>query len=491
MAPRFLVLLTLLSAITGAGIKAQDVDSSYMVIEDSSYFVVKGKILNPGFDQWELCLTTYFNNDVWQIPVTSGGFFAKRIPIRGIQDVYLYLNDDTITINAFPGDTIELYWDDKDFKSTFKIGSNNPMRNKDLQMNLKLYKTFREPFSNLSEKLWERKDETDSARFSWINAFCNQMLECIISDSGNHTETTPKFLTDAYYSCMNLLWGNNMAGHISLMINEDSVNRNHSREVSRMLEDGLDNRMISYLNFSRSAQYRVFLEYYAVHNTGLSPEQISQKPLINQYRRCIANVGACVIRDWLVTTTLMRGYEFYPYDDCETVYQDFIGRCNTAIFKDSLINFHDFVRHFKPGELAPDFVLKDTLDHDVSLSDFRGKVVYIDFWGVGCAPCRSDISRYVPQLHEKYKGKDVVFINICVDSDVKTWKKGLSDLKLEGINLIAEGWDDNPVCKSFNIHAIPHYIILDRDGKYVSYNGASPWKLIENTTNELDQALQE
>ena len=39
------------------------------------------------------------------------------------------------------------------------------------------------------------------------------------------------------------------------------------------------------------------------------------------------------------------------------------------------------------------------------------------------------------KLHEKYAGKDIVFINICVDVDEKTWKKTLTEIKLDGVNL--------------------------------------------------------
>jgi peroxiredoxin len=491
MKPKFLILLALISSMAGGNLKSQIEDSSYVVIEDSSYFVVKGKVMNAGGDLWELCSTTYFNNDVWKVPISGGGTFAKRIPIRGIQDVYLYLNDDAITINAFPGDTIELYWDERDFINTFKIGSNNPMRNTDLQMNLKLYKAFRESSLALRDTLHDQKHVADSLKFSWINDYLNQTLKFILADSGCFTQTTAKFITDTYYSCLTLLRSNNLFGQFSLKINDDMVNPGHSNEISSILEEGVDSRLISYNDFSRSAEYRDFLFNYIRSDTNLPAKKVTRAFVMQEYQRCLSNVGAYVIRDWLACNIIMKGFEFYPYEDCEWVYNDFIGICKTDLFKDSLINYHDFVKHFKPGETAPNFVLKDSLDNYVSLRDFRGKAVYIDFWGVGCSPCRSDISRFVPKLHEKYKDKDVVFVNICVDSNVKAWKKAIKDLKLDGINLIAEGWGNNPVCRLYNINAIPHYIILDREGRYVTYNGDFPWKLVDETFNNLDRALLE
>jgi hypothetical protein len=76
----------------------------------------------------------------------------------------------------------------------------------------------------------------------------------------------------------------------------------------------------------------------------------------------------------------------------------------------------------------------------------------------------------VPALHEKYKNKNIVFINICVDSDEKTWKGSIKELNFTGINLIAEGWIKPPVCKAYNVNGIPHYFLIDADGKIINNN---------------------
>jgi hypothetical protein len=99
-----------------------------------------------------------------------------------------------------------------------------------------------------------------------------------------------------------------------------------------------------------------------------------------------------------------------------------------------------------------------------------------------------EIKNATEPLHEKYKDKNVVFLNICVDSDKKTWKNSLESLKVSGINLIAEGWTRNPVCQKYNIMGIPHYMTIGTDGKIVNNNSARPsdGNLL---TAELDKAL--
>ncbi len=155
------------------------------------------------------------------------------------------------------------------------------------------------------------------------------------------------------------------------------------------------------------------------------------------------------------------------------MYKQAANTITAPYLKDTLQKFYTAIKRLKPGNPAPGFSLKNDQGKLVSLSDFKGKVVYIDFWGVGCGPCIYDIKNHVPQLHEHYKGKDVVFISICVDSKEKEWKEALKQYKLDGVNLTAEGWVDHPVCKAYNINGIPHYVLIDKSGK-ISNNNA-PW----------------
>ena len=116
--------------------------------------------------------------------------------------------------------------------------------------------------------------------------------------------------------------------------------------------------------------------------------------------------------------------------------------------------------------------------------------MYIDFWGVDCGPCLFEIEKYVPKLHEAYDN-DVVFLNICVDSNEKEWKEGITKNKVAGINLLAEGWDKNPVAKSYNISSIPHYVIINKNGTIENKNASPPSELIRNLkNNELNTTIK-
>lgn len=140
------------------------------------------------------------------------------------------------------------------------------------------------------------------------------------------------------------------------------------------------------------------------------------------------------------------------------------------------------------GKTPPPFVLKDLHGKDVTLKDFAGKVIYMDFWASWCSPCRYEMKNGSPKLHAKFKdNKDVVFLYISIDSKEEPWKKAIADDKIEGIHLLSLGGTNSPVGKAFNITGIPHYVIIGRDGKIFDNNASRPSE--DKTVGRINEAL--
>lgn len=112
-------------------------------------------------------------------------------------------------------------------------------------------------------------------------------------------------------------------------------------------------------------------------------------------------------------------------------------------YRDTLKAFYISMAKLAPRQQAPRFTLKDDGGNALPPTDLKGKVAFIDFWRVIFGPYIGDIKGNGAKFHEKYKDKPVVFRNICVNVVTKEWKKAIKDLKLEGKNLLAEGWTKN------------------------------------------------
>jgi thiol-disulfide isomerase/thioredoxin len=121
-------------------------------------------------------------------------------------------------------------------------------------------------------------------------------------------------------------------------------------------------------------------------------------------------------------------------------------------------------------------VLTNQEGKEVYIDQFKGKVVYIDFWASWCGPCRQQFP-FSKKLHDSMSKKEldkIVFLYISIDDNEATWKKAIEQNNLQGVNAISRGGWSSEVCKFFNITSIPRYMILNKSGKVVEQDAKRP-----------------
>jgi thiol-disulfide isomerase/thioredoxin len=120
---------------------------------------------------------------------------------------------------------------------------------------------------------------------------------------------------------------------------------------------------------------------------------------------------------------------------------------------------------------ATDFTLKDLSGNNVSLSDYRGKVVFLDFWATWCPPCRMSIPE-VEQMYEEYKENDnIVMLGINMAEDKNEVEKFIEKNKISYKVLLG----DAKTANQFAIRGIPAFFIIDQNGNiYNKFVGFTP-----------------
>lgn len=117
-----------------------------------------------------------------------------------------------------------------------------------------------------------------------------------------------------------------------------------------------------------------------------------------------------------------------------------------------------------------------------SLSDLKGKYVYVDVWATWCGPCKREIPS-LKKVEEQFHGQNIEFVSISVDdarrsgSDEKAfaaWKNMVNDKQLGGIQLFSDKAWQSDFVKNYKINGIPRFILIDPEGNIVSPDAPRP-----------------
>ena len=138
--------------------------------------------------------------------------------------------------------------------------------------------------------------------------------------------------------------------------------------------------------------------------------------------------------------------------------------CMLLLLSFTMVNAQE-KQELKAGDQSPEFKYLDINGKEVSLSDLKGKYVYIDTWATWCGPCTYEIP-FLKELEKKMHGKNIVFVSISCDKDKAAWEKMVKEKELGGIQLHIG--DDRSFMNAFTIKTIPRFILLDREGKVIN-----------------------
>lgn len=135
------------------------------------------------------------------------------------------------------------------------------------------------------------------------------------------------------------------------------------------------------------------------------------------------------------------------------------------------------------GQLAPDFTLVDIDDKTFSLSDYRGKIVVIDFMATWCGPCVAEMA-HLQELHSNYHDQIMI---MSIDVDPNETNQVIKQFKANygGDWIFASGPN---VGATYKVTAIPTLYIIDKQGRIVYKNvGLTPYSTL---AAEIDKLLQ-
>ncbi len=131
------------------------------------------------------------------------------------------------------------------------------------------------------------------------------------------------------------------------------------------------------------------------------------------------------------------------------------------------------------GKAAPDFELPDLSDQVVRLSDFRGKVVFLNFWATWCKPCREEMPS-MEVLHRTLEKEGLVVLAVSIDrvttkQNIPPFVKSLN----LGFPILVDSWGQTD--KKYKLMGVPETYIIDEEGVLrEKIIGPRDWTLLDN-----------
>ncbi len=175
---------------------------------------------------------------------------------------------------------------------------------------------------------------------------------------------------------------------------------------------------------------------------------------------------ACYVRELIEHSGPWRKYQ----DKFSvSVLKDILQKEKSNMFYDDLREISEPYLLTRNGEMAYDFEAEQINGEKIKLSDFKGSIVFIDVWTTWCGPCKKQRPE-VMALAGKYKDNpEVKVLMISVDNSKKAWddyiRKQPGDF---GTELYAEGGFQGDFGYNYNIHYVPRYMVIDKDGTIIN-----------------------
>lgn len=167
-----------------------------------------------------------------------------------------------------------------------------------------------------------------------------------------------------------------------------------------------------------------------------------------------------------------KGYSAYlllnmlpaiPADSSQAIFDNFSDELKKTSF--GLDISAQLSKVLRKGSDAPAFFLKDTKGKDISLAEYRGKWVLVDFWGSWCGPCRKGNPGLV-KLYNQYKGKGFEIIGLAVNDKEENLLKAIKEDKITWRNVnLSQSNEADVVPMMYNISSVPTKFLIDPEGK--------------------------
>ncbi len=384
--------------------------------------------------------------------------FGIELPFG--QFVTLHYGSEFIELYIEPTDDIKIYFKANSLLKTIKFSGQGSVNNRCL-MGFK--REFRsEPMSDFSTNLLsptleattvERATKWDADLFL---VFANGDREAELDFMHEYKKKIPR---DLYSS----LWKNIMYNYDTKLYAFFLFRKMTKEEARRTADRFFPSKGFNYTDYDRNetSVFRNALKTFIHFQTRQHLESDGQDALYTTIEKKMDNYDRFWLEKELFLEVLQRertytfGRQHIEQYRKDCPFQEFIKEIDRK--------YENYLDVTERAE-APDFQLVTAEGEVKKLSDFKGHVVYINFWASWCRPCVANFEKYA-NVRKRLSTEGVVLLNLSIDEQPSQYRAALNRLNPLGVN--GQPLDMKTAKKQYGLYEIPAYYLIDKFGKFV------------------------
>lgn len=416
---------------------------------------------------------TFYNNTIEYNEVTAAtakldgnGHFTFRIPWEAAKPASLTIAEQYTKVFLSPGDSLHLTVDYDRFDSTLHYNGTGAEVNNYMAADVledfaraassymafsdgNKYKLFVDSVERLSNALWQRYDKPS----------ISQAFRAYIRPELQYRFINPRYMFQFGY--------------------DRKEKKIYKKEVPPGYFDFLEAIDRNDQAAANDGTYALALDRYlsTLHDSKFAwsdslPKEEQTKTWIRQNYNYRKSIFTGKVLDHQLTKFMKEQMERNSLTPSflDSLLEDYRRACRNPDDVAIIDRLYGRSKSVAPGQAAPTATFVDSTGQEVALSDYRGKVVYIDFWATWCAPCMAAIPKS-HALAEEYKGRpDVAFLFVNVNDTPERWRNFLRKEHPPGQNLYADEARSNKMRAAYNFDGIPHYVLIDKEGRFINAN---------------------
>ncbi len=185
-------------------------------------------------------------------------------------------------------------------------------------------------------------------------------------------------------------------------------------------------------------------------------------------------------------------YNSIPMDLIEELYQSLSNKVKKSTYSKRILQNIENYKQSRIGSQATNFTAQDPSGKSISLADFKGKYVLLDFWAGWCKPCKED-QPLIKKMYNEYHKEGLEIIGVSYDRSREAWLQAIKKEELGSWHHVLDDFKNmnvNTIGQTFKVKPIPAYILIDPRGiiagRYAAADGNR-----QNTLEDLEQDLKD